>query len=405
MEGAQPTPFWYHIHGSTSLGDKFEVRPKAWVHAGGETWWQLDPFFKALELLSPKVLMSDWLNHRMESFVEAWGAAGISKVEALLPSLKSQVATAKMRGQPVDKLVGHHSFCMSTVGLLVWLRRLSISLHRSASRAFASAVLVAWLLFMLPSTSLDLAQAHISAGVAQRCQTGAVEDGLCCHIQACRRAAMVEGSPQLKCAELWCALGLHTHCCHACKAWDEMLVRELATLVDAEVPAVAMTTDPKVGALITKRGPHERVDEDYKKAVVDVAVSSKRAKTCGQAIQADGVAVRQNANDWSDARTLLEQAACWDSFKECQCISVIGDASRVGNPAENCEVIAAWSPGVGAGVWLPPQAISYYTEGLTPIHCTPIPQYTYTPLPMYPPIPIYVLFRQESNGDSERSPR
>eukprot|EP00972_Heterocapsa_arctica_P066715 9845233-Heterocapsa_arctica.AAC.1 len=54
--------------------------------------------------------------------------------------------------------------------------------------------------------------------------------------------------------------------------------------------------------------------------------------------------------------TLLQQSAAFMQFKATQILSFIGDASRIGNPAESCEVMAAWCPEVGVAVWLPPQA-------------------------------------------------
>jgi len=53
---------------------------------------------------------------------------------------------------------------------------------------------------------------------------------------------------------------------------------------------------------------------------------------------------------------LLKQSAAFIQFKATQTLSIVGDASRIGNPAENCEVMAVWSPEVNAAVWLPPQA-------------------------------------------------
>eukprot|EP00975_Prorocentrum_lima_P028664 6023200-Prorocentrum_lima.AAC.1 len=90
---------------------------------------------------------------------------------------------------------------MSTVGLLVWLRQLTTSLKTVAAKDFASEVLKAWLLFMLPSNANDEVEAPVPAGISQRCQTRLDELGYCIHIRASRESAMKSGSPQLKCTQ------------------------------------------------------------------------------------------------------------------------------------------------------------------------------------------------------------
>jgi uncharacterized protein YbjQ (UPF0145 family) len=99
--------------------------------------------------------------------------------------------------------------------------------------------------------------------------------------------------------------------------------------------------------------PRPKQDEDYKRHIVEEALASKRARTGGQA---DGLAHPSAAARWNDMATLLHQSAALQQFKATQILSFIGDASRIGNPAENTEVMAAWSPDVGAAVRLPQQA-------------------------------------------------
>ena len=329
---------------------------KAWEHTDGSVWWQLDDVFKALDICQGNELMCDWLRRRLPSFDNAWGDAGMVKECAYRPSQKSQDANAKFAGKPVAGEASlHQSHTMSTKGLLVFLRHCTIYL-RGGSKARAIAVLSCWLQLMLPASAAGAIGPAIQSH-AQHCGSDA-QDGICHHLRHCNELAAKRPTPQATACEFTHQLQLLTHVRLAAKACYAAVVEALASQINANWQQVALTTDPLTGARAGMDGaqPRPKQDEDYKRHIVEETLASKRARTGRQAVQADGLAHPSAAARWNDMATLLRQSAAFQHFKTAQTLSIIGDASRIGNPAENVEVMAAWSPEVGAAVWLPPQA-------------------------------------------------
>jgi len=353
-------PYWVSANAVTTHGLPVAFTWKAWVHTGDDdpVWWQLDPIFKSLDLCQGKELMADWLRKRLPAYDVDWEAANLTRELAYQPSRKSQEAKAKSAGTAVaGPPCQHASHTMSTPGLLVFLRKCTVFL-RGESKVRAAAVLNGWMQLLLPATCAEGA-GPAQHPHAQRCDLDP-QDGICCHLRQCTSQSRLKPTPQEQCCELSYQLYSASPACEAAKAYDAALVETFAGQMNASLPSFACTSDPVVGAkLNVELGPQARpysIDEDYKRTIVEDTLKCKRARTGGQAMQADRLADPPTANKWNESAIVLQQSSAFIQFKATQTLSIVGDASRIGNPAENCEVMAVWSPEVNAAVWLPPQA-------------------------------------------------
>lgn len=147
--------------------------------------------------------------------------------------------------------------------------------------------------------------------------------------------------------------------CAACKRQLVRVVASVVASMDAGAPTKAYTTDPRRSheddGDAGRRTKRHRVDEDYKTAIVALAVQKGSARTPRAVIVADGKACADNVGTWDKNHMLLLQSSSWLAFSRAQHISVAGDASRLGNPAEETQVNLACNLETGVACWLPPQ--------------------------------------------------
>lgn len=148
--------------------------------------------------------------------------------------------------------------------------------------------------------------------------------------------------------------------CGACHGIRDHFMQELCFYIDHriatgifEVDATLLAPRPATGALKRRR----RIDEDWKIAIVDKMVQSKRAKTGAQVLRVGGEIAPGVATRWEKDIMLPYQTAGWRSFSETTALGIASDAARLGDPPEETVMYFFWEPGNDCGLVAPPQAL------------------------------------------------
>jgi hypothetical protein len=362
---ADPEVFWVRSAGLTHEGEHLELDWKAWRHGGDEAWWELRRVADSMELIQGKYYLDEWLRKHKKQLIAFWGRFGLGEAEAFLPSQKAHAQKARSAGSNVlepASLASHKVPCLSTAGLLVFLHFAGIASKAAKLRAKSA---TSWDVFltrsMLPEFCDSMLEAQLPARWAASCgMPGAGQ--ACAHYDACVDAACGEGLPsQQSLATLLWQLFSAGSGCGACRGYAGELLQLIASHVNENLSTTAYTSDPLAAPpLPTFRERKRPIDEDFKRSVSAKAVTEGRAASGSQYLKATGACSRKNAYRWNDEGLLEHQAASWVGAapQTLESVIVALDAKRLGNPAENVEVMAACvTASSGSFVsWLPPQA-------------------------------------------------
>lgn len=190
------------------------------------------------------------------------------------------------------------------------------------------------------------------------CQCRAYRQGAesCPHLRGAVKQLRREGTaPQRKVAlALEEAITMVDVCPPSCH-WLRRAILAVRNVVDAAAPSMAFTQDATKAESTRAPGKkRRRVDQDLKHAVINDMIVSGRAKSSHAAARSLGDVVAKSTDKWDDRASLLYQAACWASCQGLRALSVAVDAKRLGQPAEETEVFAAWAWPQDVAMWLPP---------------------------------------------------
>lgn len=156
-------------------------------------------------------------------------------------------------------------------------------------------------------------------------------------------------------SNLWCIVAE----CPAARLELARAVTIVSSAVDRGAHDSAYTCDPRKAHNddidIARRMKRQKVDEDDKSAIVQTSISQGFAKTSRSLLVADDRVCPDNIGRWDDDHLLTTPAASWLSFARVEHLSVAGDASRLGNPAGEAQVMLACNLDSGRACWLPPQ--------------------------------------------------
>jgi hypothetical protein len=128
----------------------------------------------------------------------------------------------------------------------------------------------------------------------------------------------------------------------------------LAVLLDECVPRHEYPDDPLEVSLLRGKKRLLAVDEDFSQAM-SAAVHAGRAPHCAALARSTLKIGVKSASNFSGRQLCLVQASAHLTFAVGGDLSVALDASRVGNPAVETMVLAAYSTVADRGVALPPQ--------------------------------------------------
>ncbi len=146
--------------------------------------------------------------------------------------------------------------------------------------------------------------------------------------------------------------------CGACAAWVARAVGFLSDDLDAEIEEAAPMTNPLRMQLHIEstKGRKRRYDEDVKLAVTQQVVAEKlgSSMTAYARHPKSGLEAKTVAS-WERRSLAWYTAATFEAFGCAQDISLAMDGSRLGSPAEETLLFAAFSRDVGKGCMPPPQ--------------------------------------------------
>lgn len=237
---------------------------------------------------------------------------------------------------------------------------------RSRSLAVAKAIFCE---LLSPQQASGLAEdmLQISAEDIARCSEF-LGDRPCRHVsQGLVPVDVEETRPQGALAHSLVALAAAAVACAALRGWLNLLLGSLEHMMVASINANEYSSDMLQVALLQGRSKRLRLDEDYI-AAVHSAVAEGRARCAGALVRAGGGLAVSSANNLPGRWLSQYQAAGFLTFTSGD-LSLAMDGSRVGNPAQENEVLAVWSPIFDRGMVLPVQAGAGRTEPQKPEPC------------------------------------
>lgn len=335
---------------------------KAWVHSDGTVWWQIRDFVENCQLLGRTELFCQWLRTRRGILDTVWEGAGVSQGSAIRGSRTSQKAVARASGSSYSPgCVEHDEWTVSSAGLLVMFIFLRNFCHSKLRRSRVALCLRAWLELLLPGSIIDDAGlGTLPPQLAGACALAKAEQP-CVHAEgalACLRSGI--GSLQSEVAEYLFMLWTNCSRCPVVTAQWQTAVARLSAVIDRRAAESCYTQNPRDTRRIDPGGNtrrRRRIDEDYKRIVIEDTINLGLAKTPRALMMADGRGDVDDYCKWSDENVLGLQASAWLTFTAAQHFSVIGDCARLGNPGEETLVMGCWSADVSQACWLPPQAL------------------------------------------------
>ena len=336
------------------------------VHDGDKAWWEFRRVADSMELVGGKYYLDEWIRKHKKQLVAFWGRFGFGGAEAFLLSQKAHAQKARSAGSKVldtASAASHKVPCLSAPGFLVFLHVIGTASKANALKAKSATL---WDVFLTRSMMPELCNRMLEAPLPARWAVSCGMSGAghaCVHYSACVGAACGGGLPsqQSLATLLWQLVWARVVGLVRATYAGELL-QLMASHVDASLSTTAYTSDPLAApALPTFRERRRPIDEDFKRSVSAKVVAEGRAASGSQYVKATGTCSRKNAYRWNDEGLLEHQAASWVAAapQTLESVTVGLDAKRMGNPAENVDVMAACVTASGGSFvsWLPPQAL------------------------------------------------
>ena len=334
------------------------VELKAWQLQSG-LWWKLHRFTDFLEV-TQHVYLDEWLRKgRLMSFRALWEALAFSTSDCWLPSMRADKYRAQQSQDHVLSQEAQKSPCISSVGVLCMLFVISQTAKKIVTKNKALAAFHSFCRRMLPGdVASNFLQDGMPAPFQARCPAPKLA-GRCPHYEQCLLAG--EGAPipqEAFSMMLLKLLQLHSVCQACLHLCTEALGLFHTVPVVQFIESLAYTTDPLEAAKEKGNKRQRPVDTDLKTAITYEAMKKKRAASPGLFLQATNISSASNSYRWSEELLGQYQSYCKALAQTKYSFTVVADAKRIGNPAEQTEVMVACLLGqdhVGHGVILPPQ--------------------------------------------------
>ena len=340
---------------------------KAWGHEDGLRWdmQRVGVCFQTVDDdACPKATLSRWWKARIPLFKEAWEHWGLDVGTCFTPSRRASVAKARYTEEEME--VNDHTHdvgAFTTKALLLVIEHITDHARSKRAQCNAFAIQQAFIELTLPGNIWELEPwLDVSAAMLADCPV-TQGSAVCTHVAvALDLVDGCSGSKQWKMWAWWRMLARLSSTCPACKGWGKHVLELIVAHIDRRVAVAAYTTDPTKAVrpkdLAKKRKKEE--DEDYKKAVVGVVLSSGRATSAHQHMRSTGDHRGSEGGAWSNAALAEYQSASWLNAVNMRSVSLSADAARIGNPGEDTTTLASWvTTSRGSfGSILPPQVSS-----------------------------------------------
>ena len=313
--------------------------------------WSLRCFAKAVLPRRQKLDLCKLLRRDLHDWFADLDALGFQRDVEYLPSFRGAKPTQK--DDPHIKSE-HHT---STVGLLLWPLHLARRRHEKREQAFALDVLKQVVSFLIDDVAVcALLKQPPLPGECALCAAHRGAAPGCSHLTYFLYvASQVDIDTIEKGCEFLLALSKAADAsCATLRTWFARLCRALAPILDARVLRGECDANVLKDIDLLKNGERRlRINDDYKAAILD-APSSGRA-TCGNSLaRALGEVNPDSATGWLN--NYLASYSASVALTRAGDETIAYDATKIGQPAEECECYVAYRPDVDVGFVLPPQA-------------------------------------------------
>jgi hypothetical protein len=155
-------------------------------------------------------------------------------------------------------------------------------------------------------------------------------------------------------AELLCKLIVVSQSCTSTAAWYRHLTGTLSATIDANVNGGRLDEIVDISRhRVGPTGRKMRLDED---ACLQTALGQNRSHPCSSAAGRHNGWATSTASSFERRGLVAYVLTAPCHFEGIRHLCITTDGSRVGQPAEETNVYAAWSPECSRSAWLAPQA-------------------------------------------------
>lgn len=295
----------------------------------------------------------------------AWSTAlevfGLSYEQHIVESQKAATArgVASLPAPSADDSECMVEYAVSTAGLAVILLHTCVSRHAKKDREVALHVFAMWFSMVISGArAKELASHDISADLQDQCQSKPHGHDSCSHIRSWSKACAGAGEspPQMLLVKtLVRAYTLSAGGCPALQGWLRQRLAVICEEFSGCMDGVG-ESDPLKAMHLRGAKRRLRVDKDFKEAVVSTVIRCKRSRTSAAWLRAQGEFHDNLAAAWTEKSLCETLSASRFAFSQGQVFSIAGDCSRVGKPAEETYLAAAYCVDTKLAVWLIPQA-------------------------------------------------
>lgn len=311
--------------------------------------------------LPPGHYLHDWWAAHKQAILSTSSACSLEDDAIYLPSRKALRARKRLQMPelPENPEQVREEWLVSTSGLALIMVVIATIFRKRAHKAAARGLLQALLAALLdgdcvtkhPSLQLDVA-------TLRQCDAFSNQDDPCCEHMKLVFAALGNASAaaQARLADALLVAGPLVAICPATVAWLSAALAAFSEDIAEAIPRKACKGDvlQSRAACRNDEMKRRRIDEDLKKAVCTDMVVDGRADQARDGARLMGLG-GATAAKWDEKELLNYQAACWKLCERSGCsLSVALDGKRIGQPAEETEVVAAWTWPQQVAFWLPP---------------------------------------------------
>jgi hypothetical protein len=251
--------------------------------------------------------------------------------------------------------------------LLALLAEVSVARSSPAKKQRATSIMTCFLSWVLPVAHIrDFDRAASLVEVRGDCPVQTA-NGFCIHVDPTTDYA-AEGGVHRTIVGDMLALARTALICPSSAGLLRALLQWFAKSAFDTIQGLASADALKQPLLRCAPGRLRRVDEDYRHRLMTSSVVKKHANSGAQAMAVDDdVEHPQNLNRaWIGTRTRTYLQSCWEDVDDTPLdgiISLAEDGSRIGNPATDTVVFAAWLARRDRGLWLPCQVLQQADSG------------------------------------------
>ena len=264
----------------------------------------------------------------------------------VVESLRSAKASAAAFEYDYDGTDSLHRATLSTPALLAFLVGAQEWIRDRAARRQCGDLLKCLLSVTLPSSILADPRLEVRAACASGCEVDPVR-GRCAHLRRCLLALQrAECAPQTKAALYFEALCLE-RACPACVSTVGELLTTLSDVISENLDATSSPFDPIAELKKREQKPDGKrgreIDQDIKSGILS-KVARREGDNCADTIRTSCGNSMGNtgALSWREHDLASYQCAGWLHAAATRTISMTGDGSKVGCPAEETFIWCAW---------------------------------------------------------------